>query len=139
MKKVNFYYLVAGFLAILFSITHELNGQQSSIPALYAGKLDVNAVTTFRYIWHIITAENFVFGIAFIIMAFYKEMKNVRFSAWLICAILMIRLFVIVGATLTMVGWQLTDLIVDVIAIIIYVMIILLGTKKRKQSHTLSV
>lgn len=131
MKKVNYYYLVAGFLAILFSITHELNGQQISIPSLHAGKLDVNAVTTFKYIWHIITAENFVFGIAFIIMAFYKEMKNVRFSAWLICAILMIRLFVIVSTTLSMIGWQLTNLVVDIIAIMIYVMIILLGTRKK--------
>lgn len=131
MKKVNYYYLVAGFLAIVFSITHELNGQQISIPALYAGKLDVNAVTMFRYIWHIITAENFVFGIAFIIMAFYKKIKNVRFSAWLICAILMIRLFVIVGTTLTVVGWQLTNLVIDIIAIIVYVMIILLGTSKK--------
>lgn len=131
MKKVNYYYLVAGFLAIVFSITHELNGQQISIPALYTGKLDVNAVTMFRYIWHIITAENFVFGIAFIIMAFYKEIKNVRFSAWLICAILMIRLFVIVGTTLTVVGWQLTNLVIDIIAIIVYVMIILLGTSKK--------
>lgn len=131
MKKVNYYYLVAGFLAIVFSITHELNGQQISIPTLYTGKLDVNAVTMFRYIWHIITAENFVFGIAFIIMAFYKEIKNVRFSAWLICAILMIRLFVIVGTTLTVVGWQLTNLVIDIIAIIVYVMIILLGTSKK--------
>ncbi len=131
MKKVNYYYLVAGFLAIVFSITHELNGQQISIPALYTEKLDVNAVTMFRYIWHIITAENFVFGIAFIIMAFYKEIKNVRFSAWLICAILMIRLFVIVGTTLTVVGWQLTNLVIDIIAIIVYVMIILLGTSKK--------
>lgn len=136
MKKANYYYLVAGFLAILFSITHELNGQQAAIPALYAGNLDVNVVTTFKYIWHIITAENFVFGIAFILMAFCKEMKNVRSSAWLICAILIIRLFVIVGTTLIITGWQLSNLVVDIIAIIVYVMIILLGTKKRKHSHT---
>lgn len=33
MKKINYYYLVAGFLALLFSITHELNGQRALIPA----------------------------------------------------------------------------------------------------------
>ena len=73
MKKINFYYFVAGFLAILFSITHELNRQQVLLPALYTGELDITTVTTFKYIWHIFTAENFVFGIMFIIMAFYKE------------------------------------------------------------------
>ena len=50
MKKINYYYLVAGFLALLFSITHELNGQRALIPALYAGELDINTVTTFKYI-----------------------------------------------------------------------------------------
>lgn len=49
MKKINYYYLVAGFLALLFSITHELNGR-ALIPALYAGELDINTVTTFKYI-----------------------------------------------------------------------------------------
>ena len=50
MKKINYYYLVAGFLALLFSITLELNGQRALIPALYAGELDINTVTTFKYI-----------------------------------------------------------------------------------------
>ena len=40
MKKINYYYLVAGFL----------NGQRALIPALYAGELDINTVTTFKYI-----------------------------------------------------------------------------------------
>lgn len=51
MKKINYYYLVAGFLALLFSITHELNGQRALIPALYAGELDINTVTTFKYMY----------------------------------------------------------------------------------------
>ena len=88
MKKINYYYLVCRLLLVIFSITHELNGQRALIPALYAGELDINTVTTFKYIWHIITAENSVFGIAFIIMAFYKEQEKVKFTAWLICAIL---------------------------------------------------
>lgn len=128
MKKVNYYYLIAGFLAIIFSITHELNGQHSAIPALYSGKLDINTVTTFKYIWHIITAENFIFGIALIIMAFYKEIRNVRFTAWLICTILVTRLFVIAGTTLMINEGQL----IDVITITVYTIIILLGTRVRK-------
>lgn len=132
MKRINYYYIIAGLLAILFSITHELNGQHNAIPALFSGTLDINTATTFKYIWHIITAENFIFGIAFIIMAFYKDRKNVRFTAWLICAILVTRLFVIVGTTLKMTGGQINDLMIDIIAIVIYTAIILVGTRTRK-------
>ena len=128
MKKINYYYFVAGFLAILFSITHELNGQPVLLPALYTGELDITTVTTFKYIWHIITAENFVFGIMFIIMAFYKKQEQVRFAAWLICVILLIRLFVIVITTLMM-GGKMDNLGIDIIAIIVYTTIILLGTR----------
>nr|WP_321520354.1 hypothetical protein [uncultured Macellibacteroides sp.] len=131
MKKVNYYYITAGLFAILFSITHELNGLQRVIPALSSGALDISAVTTINYIWHVITAENFIFGIAFIIMAFYRDRKNVRFSAWLICSILITRLFVIVGTTLIMTGGQINDLIIDIIAIVIYTAIILVGTRAK--------
>ena len=41
MKKINYYYLVAGFLALLFSITHELNGQRALIPALYLSLIHI--------------------------------------------------------------------------------------------------
>lgn len=133
MRKINYYYLVAGLLAILFSVTHEFNGHHTTLPALYYGKLDINAIITFRYIWHIITAENFIFGIALIAMAFHKEIKNVRFTAWLICAILITRLFVIVGTTLIMTGGQLGHLLIDIIAIIVYVSIIRLGTKTKNE------
>ena len=93
--------------------------------------LDISAVTTINYIWHVITAENFIFGIAFIIMAFYRDSKNVRFSAWLICSILITRLFVIVGTTLIMTGGQINDLMIDIIAIVIYTGIILIGTRAK--------
>lgn len=76
MKKINYYYLVAGFLALLFSITHELNGQRALIPALYAGELDINTVTTFKYIWHIITAENSVLVLLSLSWHFIKNRKK---------------------------------------------------------------
>lgn len=132
MKKVNYYYLFAGFLAILFTITHEFNGQHTTIPTLYSGELDINTITTFKYIWHIITAENFIFGITFTIMAFYKESRDVRITAWLICAILVTRLFVIAGTTLMINERQLINLVIDVIAIIVYTIIIFLGTRIKK-------
>ena len=133
--KVNYYFIIAGFLALLFSLTHELNGQQTIFPTLSSSNLDVNATIAFKYIWRIITAENFIFGIVFIIMGFYKEREKVRFTAWIICAILVARLLIIIGTTLAMEG-QIKDLAIDVIAIIVYVMIILLGTRDKKQSHT---
>lgn len=133
MRKANYYFLIAGFLAILFAVTHEIHGQRITIPSLYIGAVEMNTITTLKFVWHIITAENFIFGIAFIIMAFKKEIKNVRFTAWLICTILVIRLFVIAGTTLTISSGHLSDVIIDIIAISIYIVIIILGMRKVKQ------
>jgi hypothetical protein len=69
-------------------------------------------------------------------MAFHKEMKSVKLTAWLICAILIVRLFVIVCTTFTMTRGRVGELTIDIIAILIYVIIILLGTRAKKQSNT---
>lgn len=132
MKGINYYYIIAGLLAILFSVTHEINGHNNAIPAQFSGALDIHTVTTFKYIWHIITAENLIFGITFIAMAFYKERKGMRFIAWLICVILVARLLVITVTTIAISGCQINDIMIDIIAIVAYVAIILLGTRMKK-------
>jgi hypothetical protein len=43
--------------------------------------------------------ENLVFGIAFIFMSFQSERSKSRFAAWMIAAILIVRLMVILGVT----------------------------------------
>ena len=125
----NYYYLVAGILAILFSISHAWNGQSVVLPTLNVEKISIETRTIFFYVWHIITAENMLFGIAFIIMAFYKDLSKVRFTAWMIALLMMVRLVVIIGGTLLFDASGLKNVLIDYIAIIVYVSIIILGIR----------
>lgn len=133
----NYYYLIAGILAILFSISHAWNGQSVVLPTLNVEKISINSRTIFFYIWHIITAENMLFGVAFIIMAFHKDLSKVRFTAWMIALLMMVRLVVIVGGTWLYDASGLENVMIDSIAIVIYVSIIILGIRvKDKKTNT---
>ena len=124
----NYYYLIVGILAILFSYTHAWNGQTAVLPILNADTIDVNTRTTFFYVWHIISIENLIFGIAFLIMAFYKNLSKVRFAAWMIGTIMIARWMVILGSTLLKDTNGLKGILVDAVVIIVYTGLILLGT-----------
>lgn len=131
----NFYYLIAGVLAMLFAVTHAWNGQSTVLPTLDIRAISMDTRTVFTYVWHIITAENLVFGIAFIYMSFQNERSKIQFGAWMIAAILIVRLMVILGVTALLDVSALTDTFIDSIAIVIYVALIILGTTiKKKQS-----
>lgn len=135
IKIRNFYYLIAGVLAILFAVTHAWNGHSAVLPTLDIRAISKDTQTVFTYVWHIITAENLVFGIAFIFMSFQSERWKTRFAAWMIAAILVVRLIVILGVTAIFDVSALTNTLIDSIAIVIYVALIILGTTmKRKQS-----
>lgn len=130
----NYYYLVAGFLAIFFSITHAWNGQTIILPSLNVDTITSDTKTIFFYVWHIITAENMLFGVAFLFMSFHKDLSKVRFAAWIIAILMIVRLIVIVGGTLLYNASGLSDTLIDSIAIVIYVSLILLGIRvKDKQ------
>ena len=131
----NHYYLIAGILAILFSISHAWNGQSVVLPTLNVEKITIDTRTIFFYVWHIITAENMVFGIAFIVMAFHKDLSKVRFTAWMIALLMMVRFVVIVGGTLLYDASGLKNVLVDSIAIVVYVSIIILGIKVNKSKN----
>ena len=73
IKVRNYYYLIAGVLAILFAVTHAWNGQSAVLPMLNIEEMSVSTRTVFTYVWHIITVENLVFGIAFIFMSFQSR------------------------------------------------------------------
>jgi len=77
--------------------------------------------------------ENLVFGIAFIFMSFQTDQSKIRFSAWLIVAILIVRLMVILGVTAIFDVSGLKDTLIDSIAIVIYVALIILGTRMKKK------
>ena len=131
----NHYYLIAGILAILFSISHAWNGQSVVLPTLNVERITIDTRTIFFYVWHIITAENMVFGIAFIVMAFHKDLSKVRFTAWMIALLMMVRFVVIVGGTLLYDASGLKNVLVDSIAIVVYVSIIILGIKVNKSKN----
>lgn len=135
IKVRNFYYLIAGVLAVLFAVTHAWNGQSAVFPTLDNGEMPMDIRIVFTYVWHIITVENLVFGIAFIFMSFQSERSKINFAAWMIVAILIVRLIVILGVTALLDVSALTNTLIDSIAIVIYVALIILGTtRKTKQT-----
>jgi len=127
----NYYYLIVGILSVLFSFTHAWNGQTTVLPIINASSIDLATQTTFFYVWHIITVENFIFGVSFLVMAFYKDLSKVKFTAWFIAVILLARWGVIFGNTLFKNIDGLTETLTDLIVIIIYVGLILLGTRQK--------
>ncbi len=133
MKVKNYYYLTAGIFAILFAVTHAWNGQSHVLPKLNMEGVSVDTLTIFTYVWHIITAENLVFGFAFIFMSFYTEGSKTRFTAWIIATILLVRLMVILGITVLLDSTALPDTLIDLIAIIVYIVLIILGTRMKKK------
>jgi hypothetical protein len=124
----NYYYLIAGILGILFSVSHASNGQTTVLPMLSIDTITVDTKTIFFYVWHIITAENMLFGFVFIFMSFSKDLSKVRFTAWVIAILMLVRWIVIFGSTIFYNAEGLKNIWIDSIAIIVYVSIIILGT-----------
>lgn len=136
VKNINIYYLIAGFLAVLFAFTHAYNGQSTVLltPEVQAMSTDVQ--TIFTYVWHIITVENLIFGIVFFLMSFQSEQSSARLVAWVIAAILIVRLLVILGVTALLNASSLSDTLIDSVAIVIYVTLIILGTTMKKNRNS---
>jgi len=134
LKVRNYYYLIAGLLALLFAVTHALNGQSVVLPTLDVSPVSMDTRTVFAYVWHIITAENLVFGFAFLFMSLRGEQSKIRFAAWMIVSILIFRLMVILGITALHDVSALTDTLIDSIAIVIYVGLITLGIRMKKKT-----
>lgn len=134
IKVRNFYYLIVGVLAMLSAVTHVWNGQSAVLPTLDIREIPMDTRIVFTYVWHIITVENLVFGIAFIFMSFQSERSKFRFAAWMFATVLFVRLMVILGVTALLDVSALTDTLIDSIAIVIYIALIILGTRmKQKQ------
>ncbi|WP_202618957.1 hypothetical protein [Paenibacillus sp. EZ-K15] len=131
IKVRNFYFFFAGILAILFAFTHAWNGQTAVLPTLDVSVIALDTRTVFMYVWHIITAENLIFGIVFIFMSFQSERLKIRFAAWTIVSLLIIRLMVILGITALQDVSALKDTLIDSIAIVIYVTFIIMGIRRK--------
>lgn len=131
IKVRNFYFLTAGLLAILFAFTHAWNGQSTVLPVLHVSAIAMDTQTIFMYVWHIITAENLTFGCVFIFMSFQSERSKLHFAAWTIVSLLLVRLLVILGITALQDISALRDTLIDSIAIVIYVIFIIMGIRRK--------
>jgi hypothetical protein len=135
----NYYYFITGILAIFFAYTHSLNGQISVLPLLNTPSVNTATQSTFIYVWHIITAENIIFGLALLIMSVQKEMSKVKFTAYTIAIIMLARLTVIIAGTVLNNPSELNLTLTDSIAIILYAALILLGTRVKDRKPILKV
>ena len=130
----NYFYLIVGILSVLFGVTHTINGLETILPILSNTLLDSSTKTIFTYVWHIIGVENLVLGIALIIMAFQKNVEKVKFAAWVIIAILIMRWVVISFFTTLNDPDNVVNLLPDTIAILISIILLLLGSRVKKQA-----
>lgn len=125
----NYFYLITGVLCVLFAVTHTINGISTSLQALGNSVTDNNTKVVFTYVWHIIGIENLVFGIALLIMAFQKNLSRVKFAAWLIIMILVMRWAVITFFTLLNNSGNAMQILTDSIAIFILIALLFMGTR----------
>jgi len=125
----NYFYLVVGILCVLFAGTQTWDGLQTISPVLHDSNIDSSTLTVFTYQWFIIIAEQLVFGIALIAMAFQKNMEKVRIVGWVIMAALFIRGLVIVVVTVSLGIGSITNLLTSTIVIFILVILLLLGVR----------
>ena len=133
MNKIrNYYFLIVGILSVLFSVSHGWFGETSVLPLIETSNLDISSRTAVFYTWHMSTAENLIFGIAFFIMAFYKDATKLRFTVWMIVSIVVIRYAVFFVSTWIKNRSGINDAIPELVILIIYVVLMILGISKRK-------
>ena len=133
MNKIrNYYFLIVGILSVLFSVSHGWFGKTTVLPLIDTSNLDLSTRTAVFYTWHMSTAENLIFGIAFFIMAFYKDATKLRFTVWMIVSIVVIRYAVFFVSTWIKNKGGMNEAIPEVVILIIYVVLMILGIGKRK-------
>ena len=131
----NWFYLIVGVLCVLFAITHTLHGLQTSLGVLGSSGLDTNTITVFNYVWHIIGIENLIFGIALIIMAFHKNIMQVKFTAWVIIVVLLVRWITIIITTFIFNNWSnIIEVLIDSIAIFVVSILLIIGTLLKRKN-----
>jgi len=132
MNKIrNYYFLIVGILSVLFSVSHGWFGETTVLPLIDTSNLDLSTRTAVFYTWHMSTAENLIFGIAFFIMAFYKDATKLRFTVWMIVSIVVIRYAVFFVSTWIKNKGGMNEAIPEVVILIIYVVLMILGIRKR--------
>jgi len=129
VKVKNYFYLVVGILSVLFAGSQTWNGLQTMLPALRGSNIDSSVMTILAYQWFIIIAEQLVFGIALIIMAFQKSVTKIKIAAWVITGIIFVRGVVTVVVTVLLGISNITNLLTSTIAIFALFALMLLGNR----------
>lgn len=132
LKKItNIYCFVVGCLCILAAFSHTFNGIHSSLPVINNANISTNIMIEFNYLWHIIGAENLIFGIILLIMAFYKKEKQSNIAIWLIISILTIRCIIIILCSKFIGNLNMSSIIIDSIVILLIICLLILGLRKK--------
>jgi hypothetical protein len=126
----NWYFIVVGVLFVLFSVTHELNGRESLFPKL--ADLEVSTRTSVFYVWHVITAENLLFGLVLVALGFRAASSAGRLTARVFAAMLVARWVVIEGSTLVHNPQSLPGTWMDTVAIFLCVALLVRGSSNAR-------
>ena len=131
----NYFYLIVGILSVLSAVTHTWNGLETALPVLDSAEIGGGTRTVFTYVWHVIGVESLVLGAALIVMAFIKNRDNVRFTAFVIIAILIMRWLVISIFTIMGSESSIIDILPDTITILVVVVLLFLGTRIKNKNN----
>jgi hypothetical protein len=71
----NYYYLVAGILAILFAISHAWNGQTTVLPSINVDKITADTKTIFSALVRVPTNHSLQSTFAIIKLPIHKHME----------------------------------------------------------------
>jgi hypothetical protein len=74
-----------------------------------------------------------IFGIAFLIMSFHKDLSKAKVAAWIIVAVMIGRWLVIFASTLLYNAAEISNTFVDSVAILVYSALIIVGTRVEKK------
>ena len=108
-----------------------------SMIILGSSGFDANTITVFNYVWHIIGIENLIFGIALIIMAFHKNIMQVKFTAWVFIVVLLVRWITIITTTFIFNNWSsVIEVLIDSIAILVVSILLIIGTLLKRKSSS---
>ena len=129
----NYFYLVVGVLCLLSAVTHEMNGFTTLFPALSNTNIDAESKVTFNYLWHIISTENVVMGIALVLIALRKNDNAGKYIAQFVMALLAVRWASIAFSTLTADWANFTKILPESIIMWVLILVLWLGTRKKEE------
>lgn len=127
----NVFYLIAGLLLVVFAVTHTLFGLETALPILHDSDIDIGIISIFTFQLHMIGAQDLLYGIAAIIMAFQKDMSRVKFVACLLVAVLSVRWAIM--ALVTVAYGNIADILTSSIAFLILITLLFLGIKAKNK------